>query len=159
LIFIFSPLETERALVASVGVLVAGVEVCPRANGERASANPKASAIDRSILLIVINLDSLSLRWQTRSLTASNKLLSSDDELLNHVVCRIMQTVFKERRVDELQRLVLHQLELTNSIEQYWPVKMINAETCVMAQLVAIHYFFARGLQEKGIGNISHWSL
>ena len=60
-----------------------------------------------------------------------------------------MQTVFKERRVDELQRLVLHQLELTNSIEHYWPVKTINAETCVMTQLVAIHYFFARGLQEK----------
>jgi hypothetical protein len=60
-----------------------------------------------------------------------------------------MQTVFKERRVDELRRLVLHQLELTNSIEHYFPVKTINAETCVMAQLVAIHYFFARGLQEK----------
>jgi len=60
-----------------------------------------------------------------------------------------MQTVFKERRVDELQRLVLHQLELTNSIEHYWPVKTINAETCLVAQLVPIHYFFARGLQEK----------
>src|SRR5260370_9164178 len=105
LIFIFSPLETERALVASVGVLVAVVEVCPKANGERASANPKASARDRTVFkLIVIELDSLSFEWQTRSLTASNKLLSSDDELLNHVVCQIMQTVFKERRVDELQK-------------------------------------------------------
>ena len=62
-----------------------------------------------------------------------------------------MQTVFKERRVDELQRLVLHQLELTNSIEHYWPVKTINAETCVMTQLVAIHYSFARGLQENAV--------
>jgi len=66
-----------------------------------------------------------------------------------------MQTVFKERRVDELQRLVLDQLELTNSIEHYGPVKTINAETCVMAQLVAIHYFFARGLQERA----ADWSM
>ena len=60
-----------------------------------------------------------------------------------------MQTIFLERRVDELQRLVLDQLELTNSIEHYCSVKTMNADICVMAQLVAIHYFFARGLQEK----------
>ena len=60
-----------------------------------------------------------------------------------------MQTVFKERRVDELQRLVLDQLELTNSIEHWRAVKTINAETSVTGQLVAIRYSFARGLQER----------
>src|SRR5437660_10654128 len=60
-----------------------------------------------------------------------------------------MQTVLRERRVDELQRLVRHQLELTNSIEHYRSVKTINAEICVTASLVVIHYCFARGLQEK----------
>jgi hypothetical protein len=69
LIFIFSPLETERALVASVGVLFDWVEVCPKANGERASANPKASAIDRSVFaLLLIEIDSFIRRnWQTRN--------------------------------------------------------------------------------------------
>ena len=66
-----------------------------------------------------------------------------------------MQTVFKERRVDELERLVLDQLELTNSIEHYGPVKTTKAEISVMAQLVAIHYFFARGLQERA----ADWSI
>jgi hypothetical protein len=49
-------------------------------------------------------------------------------------------------------RLVLHQLELTNSIEAAKPVKTRNAETTNEPQLLAIHYCFARGLQEKRCG-------
>ncbi len=72
-----------------------------------------------------------------------------DDELLSHVVCRIGRQVI-ERRVDELDRLVLHQLELTNSIEPAKSVKTRDAETTNQPQLLGIHYCFSRGLQEKG---------
>ena len=54
-----------------------------------------------------------------------------------------------ERRVDELLRLVLHQLEPTNSIDAARSVKTMNTETASQRQLLAIHYSFARGLQEK----------
>ena len=64
-----------------------------------------------------------------------------------------MQTVFKERRVDELRRLVLHQLELTNSIEHYCAVKDLNTKKHVPMPLVSIRYFFVRGLQEKAGGS------
>jgi hypothetical protein len=46
-------------------------------------------------------------------------------------------------------RLVLHQLESTNSIEAAKPVKTANAETASKLQLLGIHYYFVRGLQEK----------
>jgi hypothetical protein len=36
-----------------------------------------------------------------RSLNRVQPLLSSDDELLIHVVCQFQQTFFRERRVDE----------------------------------------------------------
>src|SRR6185369_3868399 len=57
LIFIFCPLETERALDASVGALFC-VESCPNANGERASANPKASADDLTAFVFIIVFNS-----------------------------------------------------------------------------------------------------
>jgi hypothetical protein len=47
------------------------------------------------------------------------------------------------------KRLVLHQLELTNSIEPAKSVKTLEAETANKRQLLSIHYSFARGLQEK----------
>jgi hypothetical protein len=76
--------------------VVDGVEFCPKANGERANANPKASARDRSVfeLIVIEFLDSLSSRWQTRNLVASNKFVEFDDELLIHVVCRVPANVF-----------------------------------------------------------------
>ena len=76
------------------------------------------------------------------------QVVEFDEELLIHVVCRCRQTLM-ERRVDELLRLVLHQLESTNSIEPAKPVKTRDAETTSEPQLLAIHYCFARGLQEK----------
>jgi hypothetical protein len=39
--------------------LLVGFESCPKANGERASANPKASANDRSVLDLFIGINSL----------------------------------------------------------------------------------------------------
>src|SRR5258706_1183513 len=93
LIFNFSPLETERALVASVGV-VDGVEFCPNANGERVSANPKASARDRSVLrLIVIEFELLIIVKGRRAAWSRPAVVEFNDELLSHVVCRSRQTV------------------------------------------------------------------
>jgi len=51
-------------------------------------------------------------------------------------------------------RLVLHQLESTNSIEAAKSVKTRNAETAIEPQLLGIHYCFARGLQEKAGGSV-----
>jgi hypothetical protein len=72
LIFIFCPLETERALDASVGALFC-VESCPNANGERASANPKASADDLIAFNFIIVFHSF-IDVATRSLTAPDWL-------------------------------------------------------------------------------------
>ena len=51
--------------------------------------------------------------------------------------------------------LVLHQLELTNSIEPAESVKTLEAETANNRQLLSIRYSFARGLQEKRGDQIS----
>ena len=48
-----------------------------------------------------------------------------------------------------LKRLVLHQLELSNSIGQVVPVKIIDAENTDVEQSLSIHYCFARGSQEN----------
>jgi hypothetical protein len=64
LIFIFWPLDTERALDESVWGWV-----CPKARGERASARPKASAIDL-IVFDFIFVSTPSSMFATRSLTA-----------------------------------------------------------------------------------------
>src|SRR5882762_1277702 len=79
------------------------------------------------------------------------QVVEFDDELLIHIVCRVPANVFRKRRVDELRRLVLHQLEHTNSSEPTRPVKTMEAETASRPQLLAIHYCFARGLQEKSV--------
>src|SRR4029077_3052284 len=52
-------------------------------------------------------------------------------------------------------RLVLHQLESTNSIEAAKPVKTTNAETASKPQLLGIHYYFVRGWQERSVKNVS----
>jgi hypothetical protein len=88
LIFNFSPFETERALVASVGV-VDGVEVCPKANGERVSANPKASARDRSVFNLVIEFELLIIVKGRRAAWSRPTVVEFNDELLSHVVCPV----------------------------------------------------------------------
>jgi hypothetical protein len=138
LIFIFWPLETERALDASVGALLAvWVEFCPKANGERASANPKASAIDRNVFAFMIRISLLIFRSRRAALSAPENF-EFDDELLNQVVCRTADR-FRERRVNEPNKAGAHQLELTNSIERCGAVKILKEENADLKQLLGIH--------------------
>ena len=53
----------------------------------------------------------------TRSLTAPDFVLSSDGELLHHVVCRVAQTVFEIVGLMSFSLAGAHQLRMTNSIE------------------------------------------
>jgi hypothetical protein len=92
--FIFSPLATLRALAALVGAVGVWVEGCPKANGERASVSPKASAIDRSIR-VVINSLLMCLVAGARSPDPRRRSFEFDDELLIQVVREMPQTVSK----------------------------------------------------------------
>jgi hypothetical protein len=84
--------------------VVEGVEFCPNANGERASANPKASARDRSVLrLIVIEFELLIIVNGRRAAWSRPTVVEFDEELLIRVVCRSGKRFLEERRVDELE--------------------------------------------------------